>query len=706
MLAIFGYQLIRAGVFWAEAVDHPLKMTTPLLKRLAQFHQQPQPTLPPDHHHHHHPQHQHQQQHHHHHQTNHPLDHLTNHQTNYQQHQTNHPLDHLTNLPTNLPTNPSRNLSINYPKNFLNNHHNQSSVTNNQNFQSNRINSSIGSIKRPLPKPPQQNLNHPTATITTTSSNNYYYPPYQSDSNLSKPYIHPIPSSNSFSSHLNSISTSQSPLKSIQNHHHFPFNSSISNSKPLPQPPKISSNHSNWSLSSNQNHINLPNHNHNQNQENHHHFSDFSQNLPTQPCSNQSNHVNPNLFISSNKHAIHQDGLKSLKNNEQLIPIPQIITSNDDRLDSTQHVTKRHTDHNQIEKDNDNIPCLVISGENSSLPDPVVSNENLPPNLIISQESSSRENCAISEQDILPTLVISNDDENDPIDNPKIITTSHRSKSRPNSLSQTVMTTAQDVLSSSNKSNQTLNCSGCQQLIAGRIVHALQRRWHPDCFICQHCGLALEHVAFYEHDGKAYCGVDYDELFSLKCHHCNTSINDESYVTLDDPSLPDGPRHYHQLHLFCSECGDPFIDPKSLEERSKISKDPNLRSKEEDLNENLDGNQSQANKRMKEPKPFVLFKGYPYCEKCDLRLHRPKCWKCKESIKEIEFIKAIGKVWHSNCFTCFKCHEPFWNQKFFLIDGHHNHHANSKEPFSVNNSKKVSKQQIPICETCYTNQNF
>jgi paxillin len=60
-----------------------------------------------------------------------------------------------------------------------------------------------------------------------------------------------------------------------------------------------------------------------------------------------------------------------------------------------------------------------------------------------------------------------------------------------------------------------LTCAGCKQLIAGRIVNALDARWHPDCFTCQHCSLVLEHVAFYEHEGRAYCGVDYDEVYHL-----------------------------------------------------------------------------------------------------------------------------------------------------------------------------------------------
>lgn len=48
--------------------------------------------------------------------------------------------------------------------------------------------------------------------------------------------------------------------------------------------------------------------------------------------------------------------------------------------------------------------------------------------------------------------------------------------------------------------------------IGGRIVSAMKRRWHPDCFKCDACGEGLEHVAFYEEQGKPYCHVDYHEV--------------------------------------------------------------------------------------------------------------------------------------------------------------------------------------------------
>lgn len=95
-------------------------------------------------------------------------------------------------------------------------------------------------------------------------------------------------------------------------------------------------------------------------------------------------------------------------------------------------------------------------------------------------------------------------------------------------------------------------------------------------------------------------------------------------MTLEDENL--GQRYYHELHFFCSECGDPFLDP------SKSS---------------APGGLAQGD----ETNPFVIHKGHPYCERCHLRLHKPKCKKCTQPIPDVA-VSAMGAKWHANCFVC------------------------------------------------------
>ncbi|ORY27680.1 hypothetical protein BCR39DRAFT_469152 [Naematelia encephala] len=184
-------------------------------------------------------------------------------------------------------------------------------------------------------------------------------------------------------------------------------------------------------------------------------------------------------------------------------------------------------------------------------------------------------------------------------------------------------------------------CAGCDLSIIGRIVNAIQQRWHPQCFKCHECGELLEHVSSYEWQGKPYCHLDYHDKFAHRCFHCKTPIVDVRFVTLDDPVL--GERYYHELHFFCSECGDPFLDPSQ-------SSAPGAHASDDETN------------------AFVIHNGHPYCERCHLRLHKPKCRACSKPIPEVA-AEAMGSKWHKECFVCVTCGNEFANNLFFPKDG-------------------------------------
>ncbi|WRT65392.1 uncharacterized protein IL334_002335 [Kwoniella shivajii] len=192
-------------------------------------------------------------------------------------------------------------------------------------------------------------------------------------------------------------------------------------------------------------------------------------------------------------------------------------------------------------------------------------------------------------------------------------------------------------------------CTGCDNAIIGRIVNAMNQRWHPQCFMCAECGELLEHVSSYEWEGKAYCHLDFHDKFAHKCHHCQTPIVDSRFVTLNDPVL--GQRYYHELHFFCSECGDPFLDP------SKSSAPGN---------ENFGNGDAEEDEG--ETSAFVIQKGHPYCERCHLRLHKPRCKACSQPIPDLA-VNAMGAKWHQECFVCVQCHNEFANNLFFPKDG-------------------------------------
>ena len=142
--------------------------------------------------------------------------------------------------------------------------------------------------------------------------------------------------------------------------------------------------------------------------------------------------------------------------------------------------------------------------------------------------------------------------------------------------------------------------------------------------------------------------------YAPQCYHCKTPIADERFITLDDPALG-GQRYYHELHFFCAECGDPFLDPKNS---SAAPKGPNSRPREEaDVG-------------------FTVYRGHPYCQNCHIKLRMPRCGSslkpglrllpgigCHKPITE-GTIEAIGRRWHLDCFTCsVSCSFPLWCSK-------------------------------------------
>ncbi|PVF94173.1 hypothetical protein CPB86DRAFT_766198 [Serendipita vermifera] len=192
----------------------------------------------------------------------------------------------------------------------------------------------------------------------------------------------------------------------------------------------------------------------------------------------------------------------------------------------------------------------------------------------------------------------------------------------------------------------SVRCGKCDKVILGRIVTAMNARWHPECFRCTVCETFLEHVSSYEHDDRPYCHLDYHELFAPKCYHCKTPIMEEHFITLDDEAL--GKRTYHEQHFFCAECGDPFLAPRQVR-KTKVLANGLLEVVDQD-----------------DEVGFTVYKGHPYCEACHVRLRMPKCKKCKKSIRPgDQAIEAMNGKWCWNCFTCSRCNKPFEDPQFY-----------------------------------------
>jgi len=135
------------------------------------------------------------------------------------------------------------------------------------------------------------------------------------------------------------------------------------------------------------------------------------------------------------------------------------------------------------------------------------------------------------------------------------------------------------------KTTQKGVCAACKKPIVGQVITALGYTWHPEHFTCAKCNMELGTSNFFERDGKAYCERDYHLLFSPQCARCNGPILDKCISALDKTWHPEcflcfgcgkqlGEEGFHEkgdaaycktcyFHNFapkCGGCGEPITD--------------------------------------------------------------------------------------------------------------------------------------------------
>ena len=111
-------------------------------------------------------------------------------------------------------------------------------------------------------------------------------------------------------------------------------------------------------------------------------------------------------------------------------------------------------------------------------------------------------------------------------------------------------------------------------------MRALNKLWHPEHFVCAHCGKQIGET-YYVRKGKAYCGEDYLLLFAEKCALCGQPLVESfiedvwgnHYCTRheDDPRcsscerwigqyLTGGGVRYDDDRIMCQECSQKGIN--------------------------------------------------------------------------------------------------------------------------------------------------
>eukprot|EP01106_Pelomyxa_sp_JSP_P017441 TRINITY_DN711_c0_g1_i4.p1 TRINITY_DN711_c0_g1~~TRINITY_DN711_c0_g1_i4.p1 ORF type:complete len:613 (-),score=122.87 TRINITY_DN711_c0_g1_i4:68-1906(-) len=110
-------------------------------------------------------------------------------------------------------------------------------------------------------------------------------------------------------------------------------------------------------------------------------------------------------------------------------------------------------------------------------------------------------------------------------------------------------------------------CPGCHKPITGQVLTALDKKWHPECFVCSDCKKAFSKGKFFLRDDKPVCR-DCSEKKSTPrkekdhgtpptgdvCGKCNKAITDSALIALD--------RKWHPACFVCTGCGKPFAGGK------------------------------------------------------------------------------------------------------------------------------------------------
>eukprot|EP01133_Synstelium_polycarpum_P001527 gene1527-1783_t len=89
-------------------------------------------------------------------------------------------------------------------------------------------------------------------------------------------------------------------------------------------------------------------------------------------------------------------------------------------------------------------------------------------------------------------------------------------------------------------------CGGCNQPIRGECINALGTQWHPEHFVCQYCQKSFASGTFFEFGGKPYCDIHYHQQAGSVCSGCGKAVSGRCVDALDKKWHPE-----HFVCAFC-----------------------------------------------------------------------------------------------------------------------------------------------------------
>ena len=76
-------------------------------------------------------------------------------------------------------------------------------------------------------------------------------------------------------------------------------------------------------------------------------------------------------------------------------------------------------------------------------------------------------------------------------------------------------------------SSSSSRCGKCDKSITDRIITALSKKWHPECFTCATCNQPFPGGSFFERDGFPYCSEHFYNNTQQVCGGCSKPVTGE-----------------------------------------------------------------------------------------------------------------------------------------------------------------------------------
>lgn len=225
-------------------------------------------------------------------------------------------------------------------------------------------------------------------------------------------------------------------------------------------------------------------------------------------------------------------------------------------------------------------------------------------------------------------------------------------------------------------------CGRCLEMVDGPFITAVNRKWHPEHFVCTHCAQPFPNGEFFEANGKPYCAADYHANFGARCKGCGEVIEGRCITAMN--------AKWHADHFVCIECKKSLAGGSFVEYEDQAHCKPCAREKKAAKNkpvgavcarckENIDGEFITLQGQKMHPHHFSCHKckapfkgnncheyeGRLYCEPHFKELQASTCAQCRKPITG-RAVTALGRQWHPEHFCCAHCETPFAGANYLV----------------------------------------